>query len=366
MMSSRSLLLFLLAMPFVVAEVATAAAAPRCRFPDSWVRAPLPVRTMSGGPLSPLGIAADPSVLRRGARYEMWFTNADSRNRTGIARAESADGLAWTVWRAPSAPDPVMDLVLAAPPTAWDSPGLETANVLVGPDGLYRMYYTGNRTPEGSVTYAIGMATSPDGVRWTRHPTPVLEPVAAWERPICTTPSSCRQGGVLEPSVLFDAAAGLYRMWYVGLGEPVNSFRTYRIGHATSTDGITWTRLPTPVFALGAPGSWDEMWTSHVNVVADPGGGYHMFYFGSAPRDYRDGIEMQRGSIGHAFSEDGIRWERNPRNPILVPRPGQPDAWTVGGPSAIVEEGRIRLWFFGNPTGGLASEIQLAEASCGP
>jgi hypothetical protein len=365
MMSLRFRQPFLVALLLVLAEAATAVAAPLCRFPDTWVRAPLPARTTSGGQLSPLGIAADPSVLRRGTRYEMWFTNADSRHRTGIARAESTDGLGWTVWRAPSAPDPVMDLVLAAPPNAWDSPGLETANVLIGPDGLYRMYYTGNRTPEGSVTYAIGMATSPDGVNWTRHPAPVLEPVAAWERPICTAPSSCREGGVLEPSVLFDAAAGLYRMWYVGLGEPANSFRTYRIGHATSADGINWTRLPAPVFALGAPGSWDEMWTSHVNVVADPGGGYHMFYFGSAPRDYREGAEMQRGAIGHAFSADGIRWERDPRNPILVPRPGKADAWTVGGPSAIVEEGRIRLWFFGNPTSGLASEIQLAEASCG-
>jgi len=362
----RPCLLFLLSMLLVAAEVSSAAAAPRCRFPGNWVRAPLPVRTTAGGPLSPLGIAADPSVLRRGTRYEMWFTNADSQRRTGIARADSADGLAWTVWRAPSAPDPVMDLVMAAPPNAWDSPGLETASVLVGPDGVYRMYYTGNRPPDGSINYAIGMATSPDGVRWTRHPVPVLEPVAAWERPICATPSSCRQGGVLEPSVLFDAAAGLYRMWYVGLGEPADSFRTYRIGHATSRDGITWTRLPAPVFALGASGSWDEMWTSHVNVVADPGGGYHMFYFGSAPRDYREGAEMQRGAIGHAFSEDGIRWERNPGNPILSPRAGQPDAWTLGGPSAIVEEGRIRLWFFGNPTSGLASEIQLAEASCGP
>jgi hypothetical protein len=102
---------------------------------------------------------------------------------------------------------------------------------------------------------------------------------------------------------------------------------------------------------VGSPGIWDEMWTSHVNVVADLGGGFHMFYFGSTPRDDRDGIEMQRGAIGHAVNEDGVRWERNPRNPILAPRPGQADAWTVGGPSAIVQEGRIRLWFFGTRLG---------------
>ena len=357
--------LLLLVALLVAGEAAVAAAEPRCRFPGPWTRAPQPAHATGGGPLSPLGIAADPSVLRSGAGYEMWFTNADSRHRTGIARAQSSDGLTWTVWRAPGQRDPTMDLVLTAPPNAWDSPGLETAHVLVGPDRLYRMYYTGNRTPEGSVTYAIGMATSPDGVTWTRRAAPVLEAVADWERPICSAPNACRQGGVLEPSVLYDATAGLYRMWYVGLGEPAGSFRTYRIGHATSPDGIAWTRLPTPVFELGAPGAWDEMWTSHVNVVADPDGGYHMFYFGSAVRDYRDGAEMQRGSIGHAFSADGINWQRNPANPILAPRPGQADAWTVGGPSAIVEPGRFRLWFFGGPTSGLASQIQLAEAACG-
>ncbi len=346
-----------------------AVAAPQCRFPDRWTRIDPPARTPQGGPLSPLRIAADPSVLRRGNQYEMWFTNADSRQRTGFARAVSTDGRVWTVWQSPANRDAVMDLVLAAPADSWDAPGLETANVLVGPDGTYRLYYSGNRVPQGSVTYAIGLATSPDGIRWTRRATPVLEAANDWERPLCRNPAdpgTCTMGGVLEPSVLHDATAGIYRMWYVGLGEPSNSFRTYRIGHATSPDGINWTRRPQPVFTLGARGRWDEMWTSHVNVVADPGGGYHMFYFGSAPSDYRDGIEMQRGAIGHAYSSDGIVWERNPGNPILSPRAGEADAWTLGGPSAVVENGRIRVWYFGNRTSGLASDIILAEAPCGP
>lgn len=344
-------------------------AAPQCRFPGPWARVNPPAHNPAGGPLSPLRIAADPTVLRRGTGFELWFTNADSRQRTGIARAVGSDGITWTVWRNPVAPDPVMDLVLTAPANGWDAPGLETASVLVGPDGIYRMYYTGNRVPQGSITFAIGLATSPDGITWSRREAPVLEAANAWEKPLCSNPAdprSCSMGGVLEPSVLYDATARLYRMWYVGLGEPADSFRTYRIGHATSPDGITWTRRPSPVMALGPPGSWDEMWTSHVNVVADPGGGYHMFYFGSRPSEYRDGAEMQRGAIGHAFSSDGITWERNPQNPILSPRPGELDAWTLGGPTAVVEPGRIRLWYFGNRTSGLASDIVMTEAACGP
>lgn len=351
----------------LLAMAATAAqAAPRCQFPGPWTRLEPPARTPAGRHLSPLGIAADPTVLRRDGRYEMWFTNADSRQRTGFARAVSTDGLVWTVWRRPTDPDPVMDLVLSAPVNGWDGPGMETANVLVGPDGVYRLYYSGNRVPQGSVTYAIGLATSSDGIHWARRPAPVLEAANDWEQPLCASPGSCSMGGVLEPSVVYDAAARLYRMWYVGLGAPADSFRSYRIGLATSTDGITWTRRARPVFTLGARGRWDEMWTSHVNVVADPGGGYHMFYFGSAPSDYREGLEMQRGAIGHAYSADGITWERNPANPILSPRPGQADAWTLGGPTAVIEENRIRLWYFGNRTSGLASDIILAEAPCGP
>jgi predicted GH43/DUF377 family glycosyl hydrolase len=345
-----------------------AEAAPRCRFPGPFARVDPPARTAAGTHLSPLQIAADPSVLRRNGRYELYFTNADSRQRTGIARAESLDGRVWTVWRNAAGADRVMDLVLSAPSDAWDAPGLETANVLVGHDGMLRMYYTGNRPPDGSVTFAIGLATSTDGIRWTRHPRPVLEAANDWEQPQCPRagdPRGCIRGGVLEPSVLYDPAARLYRMWYVGLGEPSDSFRTFRIGHATSPDGVTWTRRPSPIFPLGRSGNWDEMWTSHVNVVADPGGGFHMFYFGSRLADYREGADLQRGSIGHAYSADGITWERNPANPVIAPRDGQIDAWTVGGPSAIIENGRMRVWFFGNPTSGLVSEIMLAEARCG-
>lgn len=342
---------------------------PQCRFPGPWKRTSEAARTVAGTHLSPRLIAADPSVIRDGDVYRMWFTNADSRDRTGIAQAESRDGTVWQVWKPPGGADPVIDLTLAPPSGAWDSPGIETAHVVRTPEGRYRLYYSGNRPPEGSVTYAIGMAESPDGVTWTRGAKPVLEPVYDWEKPICSDagdPLTCTRGGVLEPSVLYDPAAKLYRMWYVGLGEPPDSFRTYRIGYATSPDGIAWTRNPKPVFDLGRPRSWDEMWTSHVNVVADPKAGFHMFYFGSAPKDYRDGIEIQRGAIGHAYSLDGVHWQRDPGNPILAPRPGKADAWSLGGPSALIEGSRMRLWYFASADTGLKSEIVTAETSCGP
>jgi hypothetical protein len=344
-----------------------AQAQPRCRFPGPFARIDVPARTAAGTHINPLRIAADPFVLRRPDGYEMWFTTNDSRRRLGLARATSPDGRAWSVWRAPSGADSVTDLVLAPQPGTWDAMGVETAHVLVDADGTYRLYYTGDRPPQGSHTFAIGLATSRDGIAWTRHPAPVLEPQHAWERPICANagnPETCRTGGVLEPSVLFDAAAGIYRMWYAALGETPGGPRTFRIGHATSSDGIAWTRRADPVFGPGPAGSWDSLWVSHVNVVADPGGGYHMFYFGSAHADYQEGAPMQRGAIGHAFSADGIAWERNPANPVIARRPGNMDAWANGGPSAMFEGDRLRVWYFASRTSAYEAEILLAEAPC--
>jgi hypothetical protein len=343
-------------------------AEPQCRFPGPWTRVADPVSSAAGAHLSPLKIAADPSVLRDGDRYRMWFTNSDSGGRTGIAVADSGDGVTWTTWKKPTDGDSVMDLVLTSKTGEWDAPGIETADVLRTPEGRYRMYYTGNRVPEGSVTYAIGMAESDDGLNWTRHGGPVLEPLYDWERPLCSNlrePRACVQGGVLEPSVLYDPAAKIYKMWYVGLGEKRGSFRTYRIGYATSQDGKRWERDPAPVLELGARGRWDEMWTSHVNVIADPKVGYHMFYFGSAPKNYKEGAEIQRGAIGHAYSPDGRIWQRNPDNPILSPRAGQADAWSLGGPAVVAEQDKLRMWYFASPGSGLVSNIVLAEAPCG-
>lgn len=351
----------------VVAAMPAHAVSPQCRFLGAWTSRVKTARAVTGAPLSPLQIAADPSVLHEGGAYRMWFTNANSAGRTGVAYAESPDGRSWTVWKNVVHPDLLMDLVLTAPDGAWDAPGIETPNVIHLSTGGYRLYYSGNHLPQGSVTYAIGMAESSDGLHWTRRSTPVLEAKLDWEKPECANASdqnTCHNGGVLEPSVLYDPSVRLFKMWYVGLGVAKDSFRTYRIGYATSPDGINWTRRPTPVFTFGRTGAWDAMWTSQVEVFADPKAGYHMLYFGSAPADYRDGVEIQRGSIGHAYSADGITWERDPANPVLKTRHGQGDAWSVGGPSAMIEKGILRLWYFGNPASGLRSDIFTVETPC--
>jgi hypothetical protein len=339
-----------------------------CQFTRRWTDVNRVVaRRPDGKHLSPLQIAADPSVMFDGGRYRMWFTTGDSQKRTGIAHAESTDGVRWSVWRRPDGPqDPIVDLVLTSRTSDWDSPGIENAFVLRAPSGEYRMYYTGHRPPEGSNAYAIGLATSTDGLRWQRWGTgPVFDAVNSWERPTCKNPAdplSCRDGGPLEPSVIYDAKEQRYKMWYAAVGT--KGFLSFRIGYATSPDGFAWTRRPNPVLDTGPKGGWDEVWVSQVNVVADPVRGYHLFYFGTAVAEYCDNCEMQRGSIGHAYSTDGVTWTRNTSNPLLSPRAGQWDRWAVGGPSASFDGNALRLWYFGNEGSGLKTQIASVTVPC--
>jgi hypothetical protein len=98
------------------------------------------------------GLLAAPAVLRAGGEIFLYYSAAG-----GIGLAKSADGHTFT-----KVPGPVF----APTPGGWEngatpaSPGV----VQLG-DGSFRMFY--QVTVSGSAT-AIGEATSPDGLSWTR------------------------------------------------------------------------------------------------------------------------------------------------------------------------------------------------------
>ena len=325
-------------------------------FPAAWKRVADPINANTGKYLSRYQVVPDVTVIREGSGFRLYFTANDSEERVGFAEAYSSDGLNWATYKKAVSPDPIADLVLAPAPN-WGVAALETAHAVIAPNGQRRLYYTEDLLPNGQ-TYAIGLATSSDGVTWKRCGAgPIFKALRPWEQPVNGI------GGVLEPSVIYDPEARLYKMWYVGCGKR-NGVHSYCVGYATSPNGVnSWTRYDNPVFERGRAGAWDELWASHVNVVADPAGGYHMFYHGTKASEYVEGVPIQRGCIGHAHSLDGIHWYRNPKNPILRPRAGMFDAWAVTGPTAIFVNGKLRVYYSGFATRNLASNIGVVEAA---
>jgi sucrose-6-phosphate hydrolase SacC (GH32 family) len=125
------------------------------------------------------------------------------------------------------------------------------------------------------------------------------------------------------------------------------------------------------VFTPGGAGAWDEILVSHTNVVPDPAGGYHLFYQGIS-RAQQDQCSVEGscafytpGSIGHAFSLDGTAWTRDPA-PVLVPEAD--DAFFVGGPSAVIRDGSVELFYFGiasrDDANNLRAHLARASATC--
>ena len=94
-----------------------------------------------------------------------------------------------------------------------------------------------------------------------------------------------------------------YHLYYNDSGH-----RPTRIGHATSPDGITWSRdVNNPVLEVRDAGEWDDYFISDPFVVkADTI--FHMWYGGES------GNQILR--TGHATSPDGINWTKYVDNPV--------------------------------------------------
>jgi sucrose-6-phosphate hydrolase SacC (GH32 family) len=117
----------------------------------------------------------DPSVVRVGNRYFMYFTRAHVDIRDEIAVATSEDGVHWTKRGIAIAPSPEPN---------WDSLLVGRPSVLVE-NGRFRMWYDGRKDlPPGAPATgvpvsagserAVGYAESRDGLHWVR---PQREPV---------------------------------------------------------------------------------------------------------------------------------------------------------------------------------------------
>jgi sucrose-6-phosphate hydrolase SacC (GH32 family) len=153
-------------------------------------------------------------------------------------------------------------------------------------------------------------------------------------------------------SVLFDGTK--YHLWYSG-GDTISGL--IKIGHATSTNAITWTKdSQNPVLEpFGTPGNW-ELGRAELPSVLFDGAIYHMWY--SA------GIERFQWNIGYATSSDGVTWKKDTRNPVL--RTGESGTWdsrSVACMSVLdLSEGKYEMWYFGSKL-GVSTCIGLAELS---
>jgi len=200
--------------------------------------------------------------------------------------------------------------------------------------GTYRCWYTGwngefEQTGGGLCTqvhFRIGYATSPDGIAWTKHPG------SAGAGSIVGL-GDAGQGdakGAAHPHVL--KVGGTYRMWYEGFDGT-----TWRIMHATSPDGVTWTKQGV-VLEPGGAGSRDQLGLRNP-LVLQRGGQYELWYQGQ-------GTSAPNFRVLRATSPDGVTWTKAAGEVALHPTPAVSGDERILVDSAIVlGDGSVQVFF---------------------
>lgn len=198
---------------------------------------------------------------------------------------------------------------------AFDEHGIFPMTVLRHGAQVYG-YTTGwSRRVSVSVETGIGLAVSADdGLTFERCGTgPVLG------------------ASLREPFLVGDGVVrvidGLFHMWYIfgtvwsrpaNGGEPE---RVYKIGHATSRDGISWVK--TDDGRRIVPDRLGASECQALPAVFDLGTRHHMVFC------YREQVDFRTGPgrgyrIGHAWSDDLVDWTRDDD---ALPLPGTPGGW---------------------------------------
>lgn len=201
-------------------------------------------------------------------------------------------------------------------PEGWEGDYIAANGAALHSGSEFLYWYQAGRIPQ------IGLARSTDGRQWRKEAQPVLElgPRGSWD-----------ERGVADPyAVKF---GGAYYLYYLGQDRA----RRQRLGVARSTDGVVWTKLRgNPVLELGDTNTFDE------NGLGEPAvwysnGSYWMLYTG------RDRQENRR--MGFARSTDGVQWTKLP-NPVIAG--AEPwNARVVCDPTVEVTPAGVRVWFGG-------------------
>jgi predicted GH43/DUF377 family glycosyl hydrolase len=245
-----------------------------------------------------------PSVVKVASGFMMWYSG-ESNSVGSIGLATSTDGLAWT----PYAQNPVMT---PGASDQWDRDSTIEEWVIYD-GGQYKMWYSGQTWTQTNQlnTYQIGYATSLDGIHWTKYSgNPVFTPgpTGSWDdlwvyRPIVVATGSSylmfyvgssRNGGGRG---LATSSDGIHWTRIGLINLPTSTWDAYRqrvtgvikgdggflmafdgwtgtdadptdIGFATSTDGTNWTPYPENPVVTARSSTWDSGGISYPIVVA--------------------------------------------------------------------------------------------------
>lgn len=198
----------------------------------------------------------------------------------------------------------------------WDAQAVGRQSVIYN-GTAYDMWYT------SETNLQIGLASSKDGLHWTKFPTPVLTPGpnGSWD-----------QGGVEGPSVVWNGT--VFMMYFTGSNGTLAS----DIGVAFSRDMIHWHEYASNPVLVRTPNSFDAVSVKYPDVLFE-NSSYQMWY--TARNATNVGY-----TIGYATSSDGLHWKKYPGNPVITPLSAETITYVAARYSSVVKIGSTYVMAF--------------------
>lgn len=249
-----------------------------------------------------------PFLLKDGNLFKMWYTGDAGLAKTYGLYAESKDGINWK--------HNVEPVLSPGEEGSWDSWAVHPGPV-IKENNLYKMYYTGWSDMNGH--WNIGLATSTDGINWTKNPNPVLS-------------GNNNEYQITATSVI--KIDDIYHMYYTGGYYQ----QVWWISLATSRDGVNWERYSgNPL--LTTTHTWEGYGVYHSSVLEE-NEIYKMVYMGTSSN-----------AFGIATSTDGKNWTTMQSNPFFTIA-NTHNNWTdrIAYPNFVkASESEIRVYYNGIP-----------------
>lgn len=234
----------------------------------------------------------------------------------------------------------------------WNDP------TVIKENGIYKMWLSGGDPTQNPIVVKIFLATSADGISWNLNTTPVFSPssqAADWDSERVETPSILKVGST-------------YHLYYSACKNSTCAANVFSIGHATSSDGVSWTRDPgNPVIS---PSSTLAEWGG--SGVGEPFAYYNqttsqIYLYYVAGRPLPSNTTVQQAAILLAKSSNGSSFTKemdgsDSRVILTKDIPGASNgSWYGYSTPALVTdlEGKMRMFYslLIGPTG--ASSVRL-------
>jgi len=267
--------------------------------------------------------------------YQMWYTgtpqNASGYGNIKVGYAVSGDGTNWSSHDA--------NPLLGTEPGQWDQDVMQGQVVVWDPSfKQYVMMWGGFTVAAGNS--GVGVATSPDGVEWTKNP---ANPVITSDDAMASNLSMCWPLTMNRTSGGFTAYIAAIDAIDMMLGA--DSCNIYTM---SSIDLVNWTINPSPIMSepfdiFGPPPTGPDSKGVTSAAVVEYEGTLYMFYTGFTEWTVSGSVRSATNiTVNLATSFDGgFTWVKDPGNPLPINLTSQGQVSSI---AAQVVGSRIHLW----------------------